>query len=205
MAREQTQQRIIDTEWQMFQRTQGREGRAQCQNDRPQFELMRLSQFMTWPEPLLDSYLTDLEQAQREGRNLVTEKYARMMASTDREIYEREIKPFLQPLSEERQATQEHVIAVQVAWARQFRKQYPNLGNAMRVLTTDEDSAAGTSFETYLRGELSTYSPRTIDRYAHFVDTLQSDHKNLTEMTIRNTVQLSGYDDLPDAEAAQQQ
>lgn len=73
---------VIDKEWKMFDRVQNEGGRASCQNDPATFRIMRASQFMTWPEDLLRSYLADLEHAERAGRNLLTEKYAFMMEYT---------------------------------------------------------------------------------------------------------------------------
>ena len=75
-------ERIVRHEWDQFQRTNNEGGRAACQGNWPVFRQMRTSQFMTWPDPLLDSYLADLVEAERVGRNLVTEKYGRMMEST---------------------------------------------------------------------------------------------------------------------------
>ena len=66
------------------------------------------------------------------------------------------------------------MITVQVAWARDFRGHYPRLGAAMRVLTTAEDTPEDTSFETYLRGELGTYSDRTMALYEAMVEDLQA-------------------------------
>lgn len=131
---------VIRREWDQFQRTENEGGRASCQGNWPMFHQMRASQFMTWPEDLLRSYLDDLDEANRVGRNLVTEKYARMMASTAPDEYRERIEPFIPRLSDERVARQERVIAVQVAWARDFRGRYPKLGAAMRVLTTAEDT-----------------------------------------------------------------
>ena len=167
------------------------------------FHQMRASQFMTWPEDLLRSYLDDLDEANRVVRNLVTEKYARMMASTAPDEYRERIEPFIPRLSDERVARQERVIAVQVAWARDFRGRYPKLGAAMRVLTTAEDTPEDTSFETYLRGELDTYSDRTMALYEAMVENLQAAGRNLTEQTVANTVRLGGFADLEEAEAAQ--
>ena len=76
------------------------------------------------------------------------------------------------------------MIAVQVAWARDFRGRYPKLGAAMRVLTTAEDTPEDTSFETYLRGELGTYSDRTMALYEAMVENLQAAGRNLTEQTV---------------------
>ena len=143
---------------------------------------------MTWPDPLLDSYLADLVEAERVGRNLVTEKYGRMMESTAPQDFHDNIEPYIPRLSDERIATQEHVIATQVAWAEDFRARYPKLGRAMRVLRTAEDTAQSTSFETYLRGELGTYSERTMALYRRFVDDLLRKGRNLTEETIAHTV-----------------
>lgn len=194
---------VIRREWDQFQRTENEGGRASCQGNWPMFHQMRASQFMTWPEDLLRSYLDDLDEANRVGRNLVTEKYARMMASTAPDEYRERIEPFIPRLSDERIARQERVIAVQVAWARVFRGRYPKLGAAMRVLTTAEDTPEDTSFETYLRGELGTYSDRTMALYEAMVENLQAAGRNLTEQTVANTVRLGGFADLEEAESAQ--
>lgn len=194
---------VIRREWDQFQRTENEGGRASCQGNWPMFHQMRASQFMTWPEDLLRSYLDDLDEANRVGRNLVTEKYARMMASTAPDEYRERIEPFIPRLSDERVARQERVIAVQVAWARDFRGRYPKLGAAMRVLTTAEDTPEDTSFETYLRGELGTYSDRTMGLYEAMVEDLQAAGRNLTEQTVANTVRLGGFADLEEAESAQ--
>lgn len=194
---------VIRREWDQFQRTENEGGRASCQGNWPMFHQMRASQFMTWPEDLLRSYLDDLDEANRVGRNLVTEKYARMMASTAPDEYRERIEPFIPRLSDERVARQERVITVQVAWARDFRGHYPRLGAAMRVLTTAEDTPEDTSFETYLRGELGTYSDRTMALYEAMVENLQAAGRNLTEQTVANTVRLGGFADLEEAESAQ--
>ena len=98
---------------------------------------------------------------------------------------------------------QERIITQQVAWARAFMQRWPKLGAAMRVLTTAQDTPEQTSFETYLRGELGTYSIRTLALYGGFVDALASAGRNLTEETVGVTVRLAGFDGLDEAERAQ--
>ncbi|NMN00217.1 hypothetical protein G1C96_0795 [Bifidobacterium sp. DSM 109958] len=195
------QESIVRHEWDQFQRTNNEGGRAACQGNWPTFHQMRLSQFLTWPTELQRSYADDLDEADRVGRNLVTEKYGRMMASTAPEQYRETIEPYIPRLSDERVARQEAVIARQVAWTRDFRERYPHLGEAMRVLTTSEDTPSKTSFETYLRGELGTYSDRTLGLYETMVAAKAAAGENLTEQTILNTVRLGGFDGLDDAEA----
>ena len=194
---------IVQREWDQFQRTNNEGGRAACQGNWPVFNQMRTSQFLTWPRPLLDSYFNDLVEADQAGRNLITEKYGRMMASTAPDEYRDHIEPYIPRLSAERLALQERIIAIQVAWAAAFRARWPKLGAAMRVLTTAEDTPDATSFETYLRGELGTYSDTTLGLYEQMIDELSATNRNLTEETIRATVQLGGFTDLTEAEAAQ--
>lgn len=73
---------IIETEWTQFDKVQNRGGRAACQDDWKTFAVMRSSQFQVWTQALLESYRKDLRSAQKEGRNLFWEKYARMMERT---------------------------------------------------------------------------------------------------------------------------
>ena len=192
---------IVRHEWNQFQDTNNEGGRASCQGNWPVFHQMRLSQFLTWPADLQRSYAEDLDEADRVGRNLITEKYGRMMASTAPEQYRETIEPYIPRLSEVRVARQEAIIAQQVAWAADFRSRYPRLGEAMRVLTTAEDTPQATSFETYLRGELGTYSERTLGLYEAMIAAKRAAGTNLTEETILNTVRLGGFSGLDEAEA----
>ncbi|EJW97639.1 hypothetical protein EVA_14254, partial [gut metagenome] len=73
---------IVAEEWKQFQKARNEGGEAECQHNWPTFEIMRKSQFYTWDEDVLSSYLDDLTQAARIGWNIVAEKYARMMEHT---------------------------------------------------------------------------------------------------------------------------
>jgi hypothetical protein len=195
---------IVAHEFKQFQQVSNEGGRAACQDDWPTFHQMRISQFLTWTLPMLDSYAADLTAADAKQRNLLTEKYARMMASAEPARYAREIEPHLPQIPAARVALQEGIIAVQVGWAREFRVRYARLGHAMRVLTTDQDTLTDTSFETYLRGELSTYSTRTLELYRGLIEAAAAKGDNLTARTIGYTVALAGFADLAAAEAVQE-
>lgn len=194
--------KVVRHEWDQFQKVDNEGGRALCQGDWPTFHQMRLSQFLTWTAPLLLSYSRDLDQADREGRNLLTEKYARMMESTDRDYYLAHLRAFLPVLSQRRLDQQEGIIRTQVEWARAFTQDHPRLGSRMRRLTSAEDRPDSTSFETYLRGELGTYSQRTLDLYQAFVSHAKEEGINLTQQTVGWTVRMAGFSNLTEAEAS---
>ena len=73
---------IVQIEWPMFAGVNNEGGKAACQMDLATFRIMRISQSSAWGEELLESCLADLRAAQNQGRNLMTEKYARMMKTT---------------------------------------------------------------------------------------------------------------------------
>lgn len=202
-ARMDLAERVVRHEYAQFQQVPSEGGPAECQSNWPVFHQMRLSQFMTWPRPLLESYQADLLAADAAGRNLLTEKYARMMASTEPERFASQIAPMLPVLSDERVAAQEAIVAIQVEWAADFHARFPRLGAGMRVLRTAQDTLQDTSLETYLRGELGSYSERTLGLYRELVDATQERGGNLTETTVLWTVVLAGYESLDAAEAAQ--
>lgn len=194
---------VVKQEWEQFQDVHNDGGRAVCQGNWPVFHQMRASQFLTWNYPLLRSYSQDLDYAEGVGRNLLSEKYGRMMESTAPEQFSESIAPYLASLSEERVAQQESIIRQQVTWVIEFRRNYPKLGQAMRLIHTSEDSRYATSFETYLRGELSTYSARTLDCYETLIEQYRREGLNLTQETIDKTVRLGGFENLSEAEGAQ--
>ena len=54
--------------------------------------------------------------------------------------------------------------------------------------------------ETYLRGELDTYSKDTFILYCRYVIGLYQNGRNLNEMIMENTVLQYGYESLEDAQ-----
>ena len=192
--------KVVDLEWKQFDKVQNEGGRASCQDDFETFSIMRKSQYLTWNEELLQSYYNDLLSAEAKGWNLITEKYARMMQSTAPKQYET-LKNSLPVRSDERIAVAEAIIKIQVSWMEEFSKQYPKMANNARSIHTYEDTAYNTSYETYLRGELGTYSEETFILYGRFIEGLVREGKNLAYETMKNTARLYGYESLEAAEA----
>ena len=199
LQKEEKIKNIIALEWEAFDQVENEGGRASCQNNWKTFEIMRKSQYLTWTLELLQSYEKDLLEAKQKGRNLITEKYGRMMESTAPEKYE-ELKAYFPVLSPERIQIQEAIIGIQVGWMEEFAAQYPQLSHMARLIHTQEDEEWDTSYETYLRGEISTYSEDTIQLYGRFIAALSRENQNLAKLTIQNTVWLYGYKSLEDAQ-----
>ena len=132
---------IIEIEWNMFQDVQNIGGRASCQDDKETFVIMRTSQFENWTEALLDAYLSYIENAECEGRNLIAEKYGRMMKYTEPQYYEEQIKPYIPALSAHAEQMIEEVIAIIVPWEAEFAKHYPKLGRVSRPVTAEGDAS----------------------------------------------------------------
>lgn len=192
-------EQIVEMEWEMFQNVRNTGGRAACQDDFETFDVMRKSQFLIWDLPLLESYWQDLQEGKEQGRNLVMEKYAYMMESTAPKEYEA-IATGLPKISEEKQAMVEQIVAIQVGWREEFAEKYPHLSGQARIIHTSEDTLYDISFETYLRGELKTYSMQTLVLYGRRIVAFVQEQKNMTEEIMRYTTAFYGYKTLEDAE-----
>ncbi len=191
---------LVALEWEAFDKVENEGGRADCQDDWNTFSIMRKSQYMTWNEDMLRSYISDFRRANDRGWNLITEKYGRMMESTAPTQYEK-IKDSLPPLSDVKKEIIEEIVKIQVDWMEEFAAKYKKAAGNARSIHTSEDNLFNTSYETYLRGELSTYSDETLDLYGRFIAQLCRENKNLAEMTMRNTALLYGYSSLEDLES----
>lgn len=192
-------QKLVLLEWHAFDKTENRGGRADCQDDWNTFSIMRKSQYMTWSIPMLQSFIDDFERANERGWNLITEKYARMMESTAPEEYE-QIKDSLPGIPADKKQIIEEIVKIQVGFMEECAEKYPKAASNARSIHTSEDSLWNTSYETYLRGELSTYSDRTLELYGRFITELCRQGKNLAVMTLSNTAVLYGYESLEDLE-----
>ena len=190
---------VVRHEWRQFDKVQNEGGRAGCQDDWKTFEIMRTAQYRTWNDELLTSYLQDLKAAEEKGWNLITEKYARMMESTDPEGYAR-LADSLPKRSQDRLAAQEEVIAIHVGWNEAMAAKYPKYSGGGRPIHTAEDSPWETSSETYLRGELSTYSDRTFALYRDMVLEKNARGENLVERIAEAQVKQYGYGSLAEVE-----
>ena len=198
-SRDEIIDEIVKIEFDVFDKVQNEGGRASCQDDWPTFSVMRKSQYMTWTDEMLKTLLNLWKENQAKGWNMITEKYARMMESTAPDEY-RELEPNLPVKDAKTRAIVDQIVDIQVGWMEEFAKEYPKLAGDARDITKENDSLYNTSYETYLRGELLTYSDELIKMYGKFIVGLFHEGKNLAKMTIENTVHMEGFKSLDEAE-----
>lgn len=194
---------VVSEEWRQFQLVNNKGGRASCQDNWQEFEIMRKSQFMAWTDELIESYYEDLMKACKEGRNLLFEKYAFMMRDTVPQEFEA-LKGVLPKISRERMERINETVDIHIKWAEEFQKTYPTYASKGRPIHMSEAMPGETSIETYLRGELCTYGERTMEFYAAYVKECEYIGKNLTNVTRENMARLYGYTSLEDAEQKMQ-
>jgi len=190
--------KVIEREWDMFQNVENIGGKASCQQNYQTFEIMRYSQAMSWSEETLESYLEDLQNAQKNKRNLLTEKYARMMESTSPLEYAR-IESLLPPLDPEVREIIDRIITIMINWEEEVIEKYPYIAGRGRPLRSSEDTPYATSIETYLRGELSTYSLKTLKLFLENILNQKAENINGSELIHINTVKRYGYKSLEEA------
>ncbi len=190
---------IAKAEFEAFDKVQNEGGRASCQNDWPTFKVMRMSQYMTWSEDMLLQYLYEFKTNYANGRNMIEEKYARMMESTAPLEYAR-FSDLLPPISEEKKNIIENIVRLQVRDMEDFAKRYPRLAGNARIIHTRDDLPYDTSYETYLRGELGTYSDKMLDMYGRYIVSHAQSGKNVAQEIMGNTIRFYGYKTFDEAE-----
>jgi len=191
--------RIIKIELHMFQNVPNVGGPASCQQDRETFDIMRASQLESWSKAVAESYLIDLEESEKNGRNLMTEKYARMMESTSPIEYVK-IKHLLPPLNSEVLILIEKIVYILLEWEKELAEKFPNLLKRGRPIYSADDTNFVTSIETYLKGELATYSHRTLELYYQDVLKQKTENINGSEKILRNMVIRYGIESLEEAD-----
>jgi hypothetical protein len=197
-AREDLVSGIVEIEWKMFQNVPNIGGRAFCQDDFKTFQIMRSSQVASWSEETLESYLDDLRTAESSGKNLLTEKYARMMASTSPSEYA-QIEHFLAPIDPEAIELIKQISSIVLGWEKELLEKYPNILRKGRPLFGSEDSPMVTSLETYLKGELETYSLRTLQLHLANMRRQRSENINGSAITLLDMMRRYGFNSLEEA------
>ncbi|MBR6627407.1 MAG: DUF4125 family protein [Lachnospiraceae bacterium] len=198
---EELAEQIADIEFRAFDKVRNVGGRASCQNDRGTFFIMRKSQYLTWNHTMLLQYYYDFSRELERGHNLIEEKYGRMMASTAPDEY-REMKERFPEISPEKQQIIEQIVQMQVAWMEEFALEYPAMAGRARSIRTGEDNLYNTSYETYLRGEISTYSDKMLELYGRYVVEYANSGKNPAYDIMTHTARFYGYEGVAAAEAS---
>ena len=85
MKKEKLIEEILEKEWSYFSKLNNIGGRADCQDNREDFIIMRKSQWETFNEETLLSYLEDLNSK----NNPLFQKYGQMMKYNSPEEYEK--------------------------------------------------------------------------------------------------------------------
>lgn len=200
MNREEIE-RLAALEWSLFQETQNEGGRASCQDDWETFHIMRTGQAMGWSEEMVRAWTRDLEEARAQGRNLVTEKYARMMEHTAPEAY-RALESALPPVSGEARVLARRLTDRLVAWVEEAQEEYPFLCGSGRPIHASQDGPYDTSVETYHMGELLTLSLPTLRLFDRYYRDKAERGENLYLEIQAHTAKLLGYPSLEEAERA---
>lgn len=199
LTKEELVDKIARMEFANFDKVKNEGSRASCQDDWFTFSIMRKSQYYTFDLDMLCQYYYDFERESKLGHNLIEEKYGRMMESTAPEKYE-EIKHHFPALSQEKKNIIEEIVKIQVEFMEEFAEEYPLLAGNARSIHTYEDHAYNTSYETYLRGELGTYSDKMLELYGKYIVRHVSEKKNLAKEIMEYNVKMYGYESLEEAE-----
>lgn len=160
--------RIIVLEEEMFTAVKTSEP-SLCQTRLNAFRMMRTMSFSVLAKDTLEAYLKDLLVAKAQGRNLVTEKYARM----DNLIPVINTNPIIA-----------EIVRIELRWLECLQAQYPYmLGH-------------GGNFVNYEQSELETYSDETLSLYYRDLSEANLQQINLVEKRYLNLYEELGYQNL---------
>jgi hypothetical protein len=180
MENEEIIAKILEEELSMFLAVPAEE-ETTCRQQPEAFRLHRKAQFIPWSIESLKSYYNDLLIAHDHGRNLMTEKYARM----DNRIPRVNYNPLI-----------EKITSVQYEWQKQLFEKYPLFMKGARPLSQGDEAGGMTSFETYLRCELETYSDSTLTSLFKDVQEKREQGKNMSQETYEYLIEQFGYSSL---------
>ena len=196
MEKEKIINEILEKEWKYFSNLNNIGGRADCQDNREDFIIMRKSQWETFNEETLLSYLEDLNSK----NNPLFQKYAQMMKYNLPEEYEK-IKDILEKPSEEKTDLVNKIMFIYMEWEKEFFERYPIFSSMGRPLYSSEDDNIETSIETYLRGELLSYSEKTLSLYLDYIIDNKEKNINLAIKNMDNLAKMQGFNNSEDVES----
>ena len=188
MEKEKLINEILEKEWNYFSNLNNIGGRADCQDNREDFIIMRKAQWLTFNEETLLSYLEDLNSK----NNPLFQKYGQMMKYNSPKEYEK-IKNLLEQPSSQKLDLVEKIMEIYMKWEEEFFKAYPIFSSMGRPLYSKQDDDEDTSIETYLRGELLSYSEKTLNLYLKYIIEMKEKNINLAMKNMDNLASMQGF------------
>ena len=96
----------------------------------------------------------------------------------------------------------EEIVRIHLKWDAWMMEHYPNIRKNGRALRTEQDSPEeGSSMESYLRAELTTYSMKTLGLMLDDTRKADQNGENLLRDIIAAETRFYGYASLDDAES----
>ena len=199
MERSEITKRILELEWEMFRSVNG-DLRVSCQENRRTFTVMRRAQLDAWTEEVAESYLSDLEAAAAAGRNLMREKYIRMMEISDPAAYQI-LRRELPEVSPRQRALVEEMWDHLRAQTERMWADSPALARRGRPLSAREQEDWA-SVEVYQKSELLTYSEATVQALMGHLLALEEQGVDLARRMVENSMLGNGIASLAASHAA---
>ena len=85
------------------------------------------------------------------------------------------------------------IMSIYMKWEEEFFKKYPIFSSMGRPLYSTEDDNIETSIETYLRGELLSYSEKTLQLYLKYIIEMKGKNINLAIKNMDNLASMQGF------------
>ena len=174
--RERLEKEIIDIETEMFRGLNI--GEPMPEDRIKPFRMMRWMTYSVLAEETLESWLSDLKEAQQERRNVLTEKYARI----ENLIPQIKNNPVISS-----------IVDAEVQWMEELHRRYP------KMIKREQSNAD--LFKKYAMCELETWSDRSIELYYRDVCAARMAGKNLPEERYNNMYRRTGQGSLAELEA----
>lgn len=150
---------VINIELDMFKKVNSTLT-SPCQEYLKTFKVMRWMTHSVSPVEILESYLNDLQQGVKDGRNFMREKYAKMEGQI--------------PLGKNNPLLDE-IVEIETKWMGEVVRKYPNTFKPK-----------GDGFKSYIACALGSLSESTIKKLYDFTIEAKKDNINLVEERYKN-------------------
>ncbi len=196
MNKETVINNVVNMEWEFFIDTINIGTKAPCQQRKDIFFPSRQAYWNIYSEEILQCHFHDLIEHRKNKRNIIAQKYAYMMKSTD-PTYFNSIRHLLPSIDEKTIKVIDSIMLIYMNWEHEVHNTNVQSSNNNRPLDAKKDTKTSTSVETYMRGEFCTYSFDLLTKILIYFLEQVKNHNNLA---LQNITELNWYEKLHSAQ-----